>query len=102
MGSTTIAQTFRDAGYQAYAVGKLHIHPQRSRIGFRRCVYSVRKADYSTAWWMTMSFSSVTEATQVNSSAHGMCNNDYLNRPWHLPEDCHVTNWSTAADGADD
>ena len=27
--------------------------------------------------------------------AHGMCNNDYLNRPWHLPEDCHVTNWST-------
>ena len=26
---------------------------------------------------------------------HGMCNNDYLNRPWHLPEHCHVTNWAT-------
>jgi arylsulfatase A-like enzyme len=24
----TLAQTFRDAGYQAYAVGKLHVHPQ--------------------------------------------------------------------------
>ena len=30
----TIAQTFRDAGYQAYGVGKLHIHPPRNRIGF--------------------------------------------------------------------
>ena len=30
----TMAQTFRDAGYQAYAVGKLHVYPQRDRIGF--------------------------------------------------------------------
>lgn len=30
----TLAQTLRDAGYQAYAVGKLHVYPQRSRIGF--------------------------------------------------------------------
>ena len=30
----TIAQTFRDNGYQAFAVGKLHVMPQRDRIGF--------------------------------------------------------------------
>ena len=30
----TMAQTFRNAGYQAYAVGKLHVFPQRDRIGF--------------------------------------------------------------------
>ena len=30
----TMAQTFRDAGYQAYAVGKLHVYPPRDRIGF--------------------------------------------------------------------
>ena len=30
----TLAQTFRDAGYQAYAVGKMHVYPQRNRIGF--------------------------------------------------------------------
>ena len=30
----TLAQAFRDAGYQADAVGKLHVHPQRDRIGF--------------------------------------------------------------------
>ena len=27
--------------------------------------------------------------------AHGMNNNNYMHRPWHLPEDCHVTNWTT-------
>jgi arylsulfatase len=32
--SPTMPQCFRDAGYQAYAVGKLHVAPQRSRVGF--------------------------------------------------------------------
>ena len=27
--------------------------------------------------------------------AHGMNNNNYMHRTWHLPEDCHVTNWTT-------
>ena len=30
----TMAETFRSAGYQATAVGKLHVYPQRNRIGF--------------------------------------------------------------------
>ena len=30
----TLAGTFREAGYQTYAVGKLHVYPQRDRIGF--------------------------------------------------------------------
>jgi len=30
----TLAGTFSDAGYQTYAVGKLHVYPQRDRIGF--------------------------------------------------------------------
>ena len=30
----SLAQVFRDNGYQAYAVGKLHVFPQRDRIGF--------------------------------------------------------------------
>lgn len=28
---------------------------------------------------------------------HGMSNNDYAWRPWHLPEELHVTNWTTMA-----
>lgn len=31
---TTLAQAFRNAGYQTCAVGKLHVYPQRNRIGF--------------------------------------------------------------------
>ncbi len=30
----TLAQAFRDAGYQAYAVGKMHLMNQRDRAGF--------------------------------------------------------------------
>ena len=30
----TMPQAFREAGYQADAVGKLHVYPQRDRIGF--------------------------------------------------------------------
>jgi arylsulfatase A-like enzyme len=26
---------------------------------------------------------------------HGMSNNQYTNRPWHLPESTHATNWAT-------
>ena len=30
----TLPDTFRQAGYQAYAVGKMHVYPQRDRFGF--------------------------------------------------------------------
>ena len=30
----TLAQTLSEASYQTYAVGKLHVYPQRDRIGF--------------------------------------------------------------------
>ena len=31
---TTMAQVFRNAGYQVYAVGNLNVSPQRDKIGF--------------------------------------------------------------------
>ena len=33
----TMAQTFREAGYQAYAVGKLHVYPATRSYRLRRC-----------------------------------------------------------------
>ncbi len=90
----TLAQTFRDAGYQAYAVGKLHVYPQRDRIGFDDVVLAEEgRAQFGVVDDYECFLAERGYAGQ--QFAGGMCNNEYLSRPWHLPEDCHVTNWTT-------
>ena len=69
-GLPTIAQTFRNAGYQAYAVGKLHVYPQRDRIGFDDVLLG-EEADYNTVQLTIMNSSSAIEAMPVNSSHTG-------------------------------
>lgn len=90
----TLAQTFRDAGYQAYGVGKLHVHPARDRVGFDDVSLSeegrVNKGimdDYEL-YLADHGYAGMT-------FAHGMSNNDYQTRPWHLAEEHHPTNWQT-------
>ncbi|OIO97605.1 MAG: arylsulfatase [Armatimonadetes bacterium CG2_30_59_28] len=94
-GLTTLAQTFSDAGYQTYAVGKLHVYPQRSRIGFDdvtlfeegRHHLGFKADDYELA---------LMDAGYAGQElTHAMCNNEYTVRPWHLPEHFHPTNWLT-------
>jgi arylsulfatase A-like enzyme len=90
----TVAKTFRDAGYQAFAVGKLHVLPPRDRIGFDDVILEEDGR---------LQFGSLDDYEIFlgdrgyvgQSFAHGMSNNEYWYRPWHLPEDCHVTNWAT-------
>ena len=90
----TLAQCFRNAGYQAYGVGKIHVYPQRDRIGFDdillddegRPMFGVHddyEAYLGDAGYPGQGFN------------HGMSNNEYAYRPWHLPEETHVTNWAT-------
>ncbi len=91
---TTMAQAFRDGGYQAYAVGKLHVYPQRDRIGFDdvildeegRVIYGVLD-DYDQFLG--------DQGYVGRQFDHGMSNNQYGTRPWHLPEETHATNWAT-------
>ncbi len=93
----TIAQTFRDNGYQAYGVGKLHVYPQRSRIGFDdvilnaegrrvRFPHEMRQDDYTRYL--------AREGCAGLEHAHAMSNNDYSLRPWHLPEETHQSAWT--------
>lgn len=95
---TTLAQAFRDAGYQAAAVGKLHVHPQRDRIGFDDVILNEEGRHYegqqrADDWEMY-----VTDAGHPGQSqAGGMPQNDYVTRAWHLPEHCHPTNWAVRA-----
>lgn len=90
----TMAQAFRDAGYQAFAVGKLHVHPQRSRIGFDDVVLG---EEGRQQWGVIDDYEAflIDEGHAGQQFMHGMGNNEYVNRPWHLPESCHVTNWTT-------
>lgn len=90
----TLAQTFRDAGYQATAVGKVHVYPPRNRIGFDDIILSEEGRphlggpdDYDIFL--------ADEGFAGQGFAHGMSNNEYAWRPWHLPEHCHQTNWAT-------
>ena len=90
----TIAQVFRDNGYQAYSVGKLHVMPQRDRIGFDDTYISEEGRPY---------YGSIDDYDLFLADKgfvgqqflHGVSNNDYTWRTWQLPEECHVTNWAT-------
>ena len=90
----TMAQAFRDAGYQAYAVGKLHVYPQRNRIGFDDVTLD---EEGRTQYGVVDDYEAFL-ANQGCAGAqfdHGMSNNDYTVRTWHLPENLHATNWAT-------
>jgi arylsulfatase len=93
-GLPTLAATFAQAGYQTYAVGKLHVYPPRNRIGFDDVLLSEEGRPH---------LGTVDDYDQFLADKgfpgqqflHGMNNNEYVWRSWHLPEECHVTNWAT-------
>ncbi len=91
---TTLAQAFRNAGYQTYAVGKLHVYPQRNRIGFDDVIlmeegrYDFGVVDDYQIWLGEQGYAG-------QEFLHSMGNNCYLTRPWHLPEHTHPTTWAT-------
>lgn len=90
----TLADCLTRAGYQTSATGKLHVYPVRDRIGFEEAFiaeegrshlggvddYEIFLADKGYAGQQFM---------------HGMSNNEYSWRPWHLDEHLHATNWIT-------
>nr|MDA3873920.1 sulfatase-like hydrolase/transferase [Kiritimatiellia bacterium] len=86
----TLAQTFRDAGYQTTAVGKLHVNPQRQRLGFDEVILDEEGRAESDDYALFLS----DHGHRGERFAGGMCNNEYMWRPWHLEERLHVTNWA--------
>ncbi len=91
----TLAQTFRSSGYQAYAVGKLHVYPQRNRIGFDDVILCEEgRTQYGVVDDYEQFLSDQGHTGKLFD--HGMSNNQYVSRPWHLPEETHGTNWTTS------
>jgi arylsulfatase len=92
--AATLAETFHDNGYQTYAVGKLHVYPQRDRIGFDDVLLCEEgRVNYGVIDDYEMFLAD--QGYPGQQFMHGMSNNQYTSRPWHLPEHCHVTNWTT-------
>jgi arylsulfatase len=89
-----LAEVFSQNGYQTYAVGKLHAMPQRSRLGFD----DVMLCEEGRVQYGVVDDYEAYLARCGRAGAqffHGMGNNAYVSRPWHLPEEMHATNWAT-------
>lgn len=90
----TLAGTLRGAGYRSVAVGKLHVYPPRDRIGFDE-VFLAEEGRPHLGGLDDYDLYLADQGHAGQGFLHGMNNNDYLWRPWHLPEHLHVTNWTT-------
>lgn len=90
----TLPALLRQAGYQTTAVGKLHVYPPRDRIGFEE-VHLAEEGRPHLGGLDDHDLYLADQGFAGRGFDHGMNNNDYLWRPWHLPEHCHVTNWTT-------
>ncbi len=90
----TLAQCFRDAGYQAFASGKLHVFPQRDRIGFDEVMLNEEGRHHLGLRADDWEQSLADAGYAGREYATGVCNNDYIVQPWHLPDHLHQTNWT--------
>ena len=96
----TIASEFTKAGYQTQAVGKLHVYPERSQMGFQNVVlhdgflHLARRRnrpyelvdDYLP--WLRERLGS-----EADYFDHGVNCNSIVARPWNKPEHLHPTNY---------
>ena len=90
-----MAQTFVDAGYQAYAVGKLHVYPQRDRAGFQEAIINEEGRHHLGMRADDHELDLAKEGYAGQGWAHGLGNNvHYMVRPWHLPEHLHPIDWT--------
>ncbi len=91
----TLPEVFGDAGYQTYAVGKLHVYPQRARIGFDEVLLNEEGRHHRGLHADDYELYLSDEGFAGQEQTHGMGVNEYTVRPWHLPEYLHQTHWTT-------
>lgn len=90
----TKPRAMRDAGYYTAGIGKMHYHPQRMTHGYHQIVLDESgrienpeyRSDYRAWFW--------SEAPTLNPDATGIGWNDYVAKPYALPENLHPTHWT--------
>lgn len=90
----TLPQVFREVGYQSFAVGKLHVYPQRDRIGFDEVILNEEGRHHLDNIRDDYELYLADQGYCGQELTHAMGNNAYTVRPWHLPEHCHPTHWT--------
>ncbi|MDX1931980.1 MAG: arylsulfatase [Capsulimonadales bacterium] len=100
---TTLAGEFTRHGYQTQAIGKMHVYPERTQLGFQNVIlhdgylHFVRQRneedgrtdDYLP--WLRQRL-----GRDADYFDHGVNCNSQVARPWDKPEDTHPTNWITS------
>ncbi|MCI5825472.1 MAG: arylsulfatase [Arcanobacterium sp.] len=98
----TLPGVLREAGYQTQAIGKMHVYPERSRVGFddvrlhdgflhfarRESGRNLQAIDDYLPWLRRQP--GMGNAAETD---HGVGCNSILARPWDKPEQYHPTNW---------
>lgn len=99
----TLPGEFRKAGYQTQAIGKMHVWPERSRVGFDDVIlhdgflHHARREhrrqfeffdDYVP--WLRRQPGMTPDADYFD---HGVNCNSVVARPWDKPEHLHPTHW---------
>ena len=91
----TLAECFRSGGYQSFAVGKMHVYPQRDRAGFDDVLLNEEGRHHLGMGKDDYEIDLADKGYAGQEQTHGMGVNEYHCRPWHLPESLHPTNWTT-------
>ena len=73
----------------------MHVYPQRDRIGFHDIILNEEGRHHLGLKADDYELFLAEQGYAGQELTHGMCTNDYMTRPWHLPEHCHPTNWTT-------
>jgi arylsulfatase A-like enzyme len=98
---TTVASEFTKGGYQTQAIGKLHVFPERSQMGFQNVILhdgylhfgrkkprEIGLVDDYLPWLREK-----TGDVHADYFDNGVNCNSQVARPWDKPEELHPSTW---------
>lgn len=98
----TLAGEFTRHGYQTQAIGKMHVYPERSQVGFQNVILHDGFINYPRSQhhnydeiddyipWLRQ-----REGSEADYFSHGVHCNSNIARPWDRAENLHPTNFVT-------